>query len=311
MKNKILVIVGPTAVGKTNISVELAKKFDTEIISADSVQVYRHMDIGSAKVTAEEAKGIKHHMIDIVNPDEEFSVSDFKNMAEMYIDKLILEDKLPIVIGGSGLYVNSLLYDLDFGQVKSDESIKMIYRQYLENNGIDKLHELLIEKDPIAAQNIHKNNTKRVIRALEVCHLTGEKFSDMSTDIRKPGNKYECIVIGLTMDRELLYDRINKRVDLMFEDGLLEEVQNILDLGYDKNLISLRAIGYKEIFPFLEGVVSKEETLEILKQNTRRFAKRQYTWFNADENIRWFDLSNLDKKQETIEDIYRYVKELI
>lgn len=307
MKNKILVIVGPTAVGKTYVSIEIAKKFNTEIISADSMQVYKYMDIGTAKVTEEEACGVKHHMIDLVLPNEEFSVSEFQKKAEEHIDGLLNKDKLPIVIGGSGLYVNSLLYDLDFGKVKSDEKVKKYYTDFYNEHGSDKLHKLLEDIDPESAIKIHKNNVKRVIRALEVCHITGKKFSEMNTDIRKPSNKYDCIIIGLEMDREVLYQRINKRVDIMVENGLVEEVKAILDKGYDRNLVSLQAIGYKEIIDYLEGKTTKEDAIEILKTNTRRFAKRQFTWFKADSNIKWFDLTNLNEIDKVINNIYNYI----
>lgn len=301
---KILVIVGPTAVGKTYVSIELAKKFNTEIISADSMQVYKYMDIGTAKVTEQEACGIKHHMIDLVEPDEEFSVSEFQKMAEKHIDEIHNKGKFPIIIGGSGLYLNSLLYDLDFGTVKSDEKVKKYYTEYYEEHGIDKLYELLINVDPKACEKIHKNNVKRVIRALEVCHITGKKFSDMSTDIRKPSNKYDFKIVGLEMDRELLYQRINKRVDLMLDDGLLDEVKALINKGYTKYMTSMRGIGYKEIVDYLEGIVTKEEAIENLKQNTRRFAKRQFTWFKADKNIQWYDLTDLSAIDLIIEKIY-------
>lgn len=306
MNNKILVIVGPTAVGKTYVSIELAKKFNTEIISADSMQVYKYMDIGTAKVTEEEACGIKHHMLDLVYPDEEFSVSEFQKIAEKHIDNLIDNDKLPIVIGGSGLYVNSLLYDLDFGKVKSDEKVKKYYTDFYNEHGTEKLHELLVNIDSEAAAKIHKNNVKRVIRALEVCHITGNKFSEMNTDIRKPSEKYNCIIIGLEMDRDILYQRINKRVDIMVENGLIEEVKSLLDKGYDRNLVSLQGIGYKEIIDYLEGKTTKQDAIDILKTNTRRFAKRQFTWFKADSNIKWFDLTNLDEIDKVINSIYDY-----
>ena len=304
---KILVIVGPTAVGKTYVSIELAKKFNTEIISADSMQVYKYMDIGTAKVTEQESCGIKHHMINLIEPDEEFSVSEFQKMAEKHIEEIHSKGKLPIIIGGSGLYLNSLLYDLDFGTVKSDEKIKRYYTDYYEEHGTDKLYELLIDIDPKACEKIHKNNVKRVIRALEVCHITGKKFSDMSTDIRKPSNKYDYKIIGLEMERDILYQRINKRVDLMLEDGLINEVRALIDKGYTMDLTSMRGIGYKEIVDYLEGKVTKKEAVENLKTNTRHFAKRQFTWFKADKNIQWFDLTNLSDIDLIIEKIYNTV----
>ncbi len=245
-------------------------------------------------------------MLDLVYPNEEFSVSEFQKIAEKHIDNLIDNDKLPIVIGGSGLYVNSLLYDLDFGKVKSDEKVKKYYTDFYNEHGTEKLHELLVNVDSEAAAKIHKNNVKRVIRALEVCHITGKKFSEMNTDIRKPSEKYNCIIIGLEMDRDILYQRINKRVDIMVENGLIEEVKSLLDKGYDRNLVSLQGIGYKEIIDYLEGKTTKQDAIDILKTNTRRFAKRQFTWFKADSNIKWFDLTNLDKIDKVINNIYDY-----
>ncbi|HHZ01856.1 MAG TPA: tRNA (adenosine(37)-N6)-dimethylallyltransferase MiaA [Tissierellia bacterium] len=307
MNNKIIVIVGPTAVGKTYVSVELAKKLNTEIISADSMQIYRGMDVGTAKITEEEKQGIKHHMIDLVNPDEDYSVSDFKRDAEEIIDRLLIEGKIPIVVGGSGLYINSLIYDLDFGKAKSDEKIRKYYYSYYKEHGEDALYEKLLKIDPESAKKIHKNNVKRVIRALEVFHLTGKKFSQLSTNIRKGSSKYNCIIIGLSMERELLYERINERVDEMLSQGLVEEVSNLLEKGYSKNLVSMRGIGYKEIVEYLEGTMDFEEAVNILKRNTRRFAKRQYTWFLKDKNIKWFSMDNLDEIDKTLNRIYKYI----
>ncbi|NLK65470.1 MAG: tRNA (adenosine(37)-N6)-dimethylallyltransferase MiaA, partial [Tissierellia bacterium] len=213
--NKIIVIVGPTAVGKTYISVELAKKLNTEIISADSMQIYKGMNIGTAKITEEEKQGIIHHMIDIISPDEEYSVSEFKYDAEKIIDRLLSENRIPIIVGGSGLYVNSLIYDLDFGNTKSNKKLREYYTYYYKEHGEDALYDKLLKIDPVAAEKIHKNNIKRIIRALEVYDITGVKFSELNTDIRKKSNKYDCILIGLSMERKVLYERINQRVDEM------------------------------------------------------------------------------------------------
>lgn len=309
MSNKIIVIVGPTAVGKTYVSVELAKNLNTEIISADSMQIYQGMDVGTAKVTEEEKKGITHHMIDIVRPDDDYSVSDFKSDSEEIIDALLSENKVPVIVGGSGLYVNSLIYDLDFGKAKSDEKIRKHYTDYYNVHGEDGLYEILLKVDPEAAEKIHKNNVKRVIRALEVHDITGKKFSDLNTDIRKASNKYDCILIGLSMERKTLYERINKRVDEMLSEGLVGEVKGLIDKGYDKNLVSMRGIGYKEIVDYLEGNTTYEEAVNILKRNTRRFAKRQFTWFLKDDNIKWFSMDKLDEIDKTIESILDYLKD--
>ena len=311
MSNKIIVIVGPTAVGKTYVSVELAKKLNTEIISADSMQIYKGMDIGTAKITEEEKHGIIHHMIDIIKPDENYSVSDFKNDSEKIIDELLLDNKIPVIVGGSGLYVNSLIYDLDFGNAKSDTKLREYYTYYYNEHGEDALYDKLLKIDPEAAEKIHKNNVKRVIRALEVYDLTGIKFSELNTDIRKESNKYDCILIGLSMERKVLYERINQRVDEMLSNGLIEEVKSLIDKGYDKNLVSMMGIGYKEIIDYLEGNMDLEETVNILKRNTRRFAKRQFTWFLKDENVKWFSMDNLEEVDNTIKDILDYSSEQI
>lgn len=311
MNNKIIVIVGPTAVGKTHISVELAQKLNTEIISADSMQIYKGMDIGTAKITEKEKKGVTHHMIDIVNPDESFSVSDFKKNAEEIISDFFIKDKLPIVVGGSGLYVNSIIYDLDFGNAKSNEEIREYYNYYYKEHGEDKLYEKLLKIDPEAAEKIHKNNIKRVIRALEFFDITGIKFSDINTDIRKPSKKYECILIGLYMDRKNLYERINQRVDRMVDEGLIDEVNMLLHNGYNKSLVSMNGIGYKEIIDYIDGNISLEESINILKRNTRRFAKRQFTWFLKDKNVKWFHMAQNESLDFTLENIFEYLKTII
>ncbi len=311
MSNKIIVIVGPTAVGKTYASVELAKKLNTEVISADSMQIYKGMDIGTAKITDEEKNGIKHHMIDIIEPNENYSVSDFKDKAEEIIDNILLNNNVPIIVGGSGLYVNSLIYDLDFGNAKSNEKIREYYNYYHREHGEDKLYEKLLKIDPKAAEKIHKNNVKRVIRALEFHDITGFKFSEINTDIRKPSNKYDCILIGLNMDRKTLYERINQRVDKMIDEGLIEEVKSLLYKGYDKDLVSMKGIGYKEIIDYLDGNISLDESVNILKRNTRRFAKRQYTWFLRDNNVKWFDVKSVNDLDEIVENIYEYLKTII
>ena len=305
--NKIIVIVGPTAVGKTYISVELAKKLNTEIISADSMQIYKGMNIGTAKITEEEKQGIIHHMIDIISPDEEYSVSEFKYDAEKIIDRLLSENRIPIIVGGSGLYVNSLIYDLDFGNTKSNKKLREYYTYYYKEHGEDALYDKLLKIDPVAAEKIHKNNIKRIIRALEVYDITGVKFSELNTDIRKKSNKYDCILIGLSMERKVLYERINQRVDEMLSNGLVDEVSSLIKKGYGKNLVSMRGIGYKEIIEYLEGNTDYEEAVNTLKQNTRRFAKRQYTWFLKDENVKWFSMDNPSEIDKTLDSIVEYI----
>lgn len=311
MSKNVLIIVGPTAIGKTYLSIELAKQFNAEIISADSMQIYKHMDIGTAKVTVEEACGIKHHMIDIINPEDNYSVSEFQLESDRIIKELLEQNKLPIVVGGSGLYVNSIMYDLNFSESKSDNSIREYYTDYYNKNGKDALYELLLKVDPEAAMKIHKNNVKRVIRALEVYKKTGQKFSMNNTDIRKPSTKYNCIVIGLNMDREKLYKRINQRVDKMINEGLIEEVEKLLNMGYSEDLVSMQGIGYKEIIDYLKGRISREESIEILKRNTRRFAKRQLTWFNGDSNIKWFNVDDINNIDLVVKEVYEYVDNIL
>lgn len=307
MSNKIIVIVGPTAVGKTYVSIELAKKLGTEIISADSMQIYKGMDVGTAKINDEEMQGIQHHMIDLIYPNENYSVSDFKTEAEKNIDDMLSRGKIPVIVGGSGLYVNSLIYDLDFSNAKSNDKLRDYYTYYHQEHGEDALYEKLRKIDPESAEKIHKNNVKRVIRALEVYDITGKKFSETNTDIRKKSSKYDFILIGLSMDRKALYERINQRVDKMIDDGLVEEVKALLDKGFEKNLISMQAIGYKEIIEFLEGNITFEEAVNILKRNTRHFAKRQFTWFLKDENVKWFNIENVNKIDAALEQIYEYL----
>lgn len=307
MSNKIIVIVGPTAVGKTYVSIELAKKLGTEIISADSMQIYKGMDVGTAKINDEEMQGIQHYMIDLIYPDENYSVSDFKTEAEKNIDDILSRGKTPVIVGGSGLYVNSLIYDLDFSNAKSNDKLRDYYTYYHQEHGEDALYEKLRKIDPESAEKIHKNNVKRVIRALEVYDITGKKFSETNTDIRKKSSKYDFILIGLSMDRKALYERINQRVDKMIDDGLVEEVKALLDKGFEKNLISMQAIGYKEIIEFLEGNITFEEAVNILKRNTRHFAKRQFTWFLKDENVKWFNIEDVNKIDAALEQIYEYL----
>lgn len=309
MNNTIVVLVGPTAVGKTYVAVELAKKLKTEIISADSMQIYKEMNIGTAKVTDDERCGVVHHMIDIIYPSDEYSVSQFKKDAELIIDGMLIDGKTPIITGGSGLYVNALIYDLDFGQARSDEGIRHKYMDYYALNGENGLYSLLVERDPQAALKIHKNNIKRVIRALEVYDITGVKFSEMSEDIRKPSHKYNCILLGLCMERHLLYEKIDKRVDKMIEGGLIGEVRNLIDKGYDRNLVSMKGIGYKEIVNYLCGEVNYDETIRVLKRNTRHFAKRQFTWFMRDPNVKWFNISDNESIDLTVNSMYNYIIE--
>lgn len=308
-KIPIIILTGPTAVGKTDLSIRLAKRLNAEIISADSMQIYKHMDIGSAKVTNEEMDGVKHHMIDEVDPDFAFSVSEFQRRADIYIEKINKEGKNVLVTGGTGLYLNSLIYKMDFAKSSADNELRDKLSIELKEKGIDHMHNKLKELDEEAANRIHKNNTKRVIRALEVC-LSGKKMNDFSSDL-KFNEKYEPIIIVLNRDREHLYERINKRVDIMLANGLIDEVKDLLDKGYTKDMISMQGIGYKEIIKYLNGEYSYDEAIEIIKRDSRRYAKRQITWFKRYDLAKWFDLDKYEDIKLLEEDIILHVENLL
>lgn len=305
MKN-LIIIVGPTAVGKTALSIEIAKRFDGEVISADSMQIYRGMDIGTAKATAIEMENIPHHMIDIVSPDSEFSVSDFKLGAYRCMDEIYARGKLPIVVGGTGLYVNSIVYKLDFADSGSDMEVRKKYYDYVETYGNEYIYEKLLEIDPDTAKRLNLNDTKRIVRALEVYELTGEPMSKTYKNFREENDEFNLVYIGLNMERSSLYERINRRVDIMLENGLVEEVTHLLSNGYRPDSTAMKAIGYKEVVEYLEGRVSYEEMVETLKQNSRRFAKRQLTWFKRDSRVVWFDVDSY----ESIDDFYGEVSSI-
>lgn len=283
-KTPVVVIVGPTAVGKTKTGIELAKAFDGEIVSGDSVQVYRGMDIGSAKVTKEEAEGIPHHLIDICDPDDAMSVAMFQQLARAAIDDIYARGKLPIIVGGTGLYIRSILYDYEFVEQPVDEALRAELERFAEVEGREALHQRLVQLDPERADTIHPNNVRRVVRALEVA-MQGDTQTTDST----PSEHYDYRLFVLHADREILYDRINQRVDAMMEAGLVEEVERLLAQGY-RDTQAMRAIGYKEVIPFIDGNISKEKATDLLKQHTRQFAKRQLTWFRHQFDGIWVDM---------------------
>ncbi|ACQ69065.1 MULTISPECIES: tRNA (adenosine(37)-N6)-dimethylallyltransferase MiaA [Exiguobacterium] len=283
-KTPVVVIVGPTAVGKTKTGIELAKAFDGEIVSGDSVQVYRGMDIGSAKVTKEEAEGIPHHLIDICDPDDAMSVAMFQQLARAAIDDIYARGKLPIIVGGTGLYIRSILYDYEFVERPVDEALREELERLAEVEGREALHQRLVQLDPERAATIHPNNVRRVVRALEVA-MQG----DTQTTDSAPSEHYDYRLFVLHADREILYDRINQRVDAMMEAGLVEEVERLLAQGY-RDTQAMRAIGYKEIIPYVEGKISKDRATDLLKQHTRQFAKRQLTWFRHQFDGIWVDM---------------------
>lgn len=290
-KENAVLIVGPTGIGKTDLSVKLAKKMNTEIISADSMQIYKYMDIGTAKIKTDEMDGIFHHMIDIVNPDENFSVADFQKKALYNITTINEKNKIPIIVGGSGLYINSLIYDLDFATVANSTTLREKYLNILDEKGLDFLYDKLKNLDYVYAQKISRNNKHRIIRGLEIIESTGKKISNNDNNFRKENENLNFIIIGLTQNREKLYEKINKRVDIMLENGLIEEVKNLLARYPNRDNISYKAIGYKEVIKYVDKKISLDEMKENLKKNSRRFAKRQFTWFNADKRIKWFDVN--------------------
>ncbi|WP_252217329.1 tRNA (adenosine(37)-N6)-dimethylallyltransferase MiaA [Clostridium sp. VAP41] len=306
MKQKILVLGGPTAVGKTELSIRLAEKLNGEILSADSMQIYRKMDIGSAKVTKEEMRDIKHHMIDIVSPEEEFSVADFKNIGEKAIKEITTKEKLPMIVGGTGLYINSLTCNVTFTESEKDDE----YRSYLESlaeaNGNNYVHEMLKKIDEISYRDIHPNNRKRVIRALEVYKISGKPFSSYNAGNDFYKTDYDVFYYVLTMDREKLYDRINKRVDIMIENGLIDECIELKKLGYTSSMQSMQGIGYKEILYYLDKKISLDEAINLIKQGSRNYAKRQLTWFRRDPRCTFLDkdvLSDEEILSKIVDDI--------
>lgn len=289
-KQPLIILTGPTAVGKTELSLQLAKAVNGEIISADSMQVYRFMDTGTAKIKEKEMQGIKHYLIDVLEPADDFNVVAFQQMAKQALEEIYSKGKIPIVAGGTGFYIQALLYDTSFE--KTGESL---YREqltrYYEQYGAHMLHEKLKEIDPVSYKEIHENNVKRVMRALEFYHDTGYPISRHNTEQRKKESPYNFAYFVLNLKRELLYDRIEKRIDLMIEDGLVEEVRKLLSMGYTKDMVSMQGLGYKELIPYLNGECTLEEAVYILKRDTRHFAKRQLTWFRREKEVIWIDKS--------------------
>lgn len=293
--------MGPTAVGKTTLSINLAKEFDGEIISGDSMQVYKGMDIGTAKATSVEMQGVTHHMIDILEPSDAFTAADFKEQTEQLIKDIQARGKLPIIAGGSGLYIQSVLYGYEFSSETRDEALTKRLEQELEEYGAEALHRRLKEVDPVQAEKVHPNNHRRLIRALEAYETSGQRISDSTSHALQANPDTLPIIIGLEMERPLLYQRINERVDQMIDNGLIQEVEQLLNEGFE-DAKSMRAIGYKEIVPYIKGEMPLEEAVELLKRNSRRFAKRQYTWFRNKMDVQWYQ-ADPDTIKETFTEI--------
>ena len=308
-KRPMVILTGPTAVGKTALSIELAKKINGSIISADSMQVYRHMDIGSAKVKPEEMNGVKHYLIDEFEPDEEFHVVKFVERAKEHLEEIYAEEKIPIIAGGTGFYIQALLYDIDFTEQECDEAYRAELEQLAAEKGKEYLYEILKEVDPEYAQIVHFNNVKRVIRALEYHKETGHKLSEHNKEQRQKDSPYNFAYFVLYHDREVLYDRINRRVDLMMEDGLLEEVKGLIEEGYTKDLVSMQGLGYKEFFDYFNGEMSLEETVDKVKRDTRRFAKRQLTWFRREKEVVWLNKKEYEQEKNLLDSVLNIIKE--
>lgn len=310
-KPPLIIITGPTSVGKTEISIEIAKAFNGEIISADSIQVYKYMDIGSAKIKESEMCGIKHYLVDFLLPNEEFNVFLFQKYAKQAIDTIYQKGKIPIIVGGTGFYIQSVLYDIEF---KEEEDQKNDVRKYYENlvkeKGTTYLHELLKEIDPESAMVIHENNVKRVIRALEYYKETGEKISAHNKEQQLKESPYNFAYFVLNRERETLYNRIDQRVDIMLKEGLINEVKNLVEMGYHKGLVSMQGLGYKEVFDYLEGLTTYDEMVEIIKRDTRHFAKRQLTWFRREKDVTFIQYENFENNILLIKDkMYQIAKE--
>ena len=299
-KKPLIILTGPTAVGKTKASIGLAKAVDGEIISADSMQVYRHMDIGSAKIKPEEMEGVPHHLIDVLEPDEEFHVVKFQELAKKAMREIWERGHIPIVTGGTGFYIQALLYDIDFDENEKEDAYRKELEAYAREHGAESLHEKLALVDPASAETIHPNNVKRVIRALEFYEQTGKRISEHNETQRQRESPYAFAYFVLTDDRAHLYERIDRRVDQMIEEGLVKEVQALKDKGYTKQLVSMQGLGYKETLAYLDGECTLEEAVYIIKRETRHFAKRQLTWFKRERDVIWIDKQASDYEEDQI-----------
>lgn len=300
----LIILTGPTAVGKTTLSIRLAKAIGGEIISADSMQVYHRMDIGSAKITKEEMMGIPHHLIDVLEPDEEFNVTVFQKLAKAAVEEIYSRGNIPIVAGGTGFYIQALLNDIDFTENGEDTSIRDELEALAKEKGAEHLHGMLLAIDPESAEQIHANNIKRVIRAIEYYRQTGERISEHNKREREKASPYDFLYYVVNTDRDILYQRIDQRVDEMMEQGLVQEVKELKDSGCTRNMVSMQGLGYKEILDYLQGECTLTEAVYLLKRDTRHFAKRQITWFKRERDVKWLNLpdfnNDLDKVLETM-----------
>lgn len=301
MKKPLVILTGPTAVGKTALSISLAKKINGEIISADSIQVYRGLDIGSAKVTPDEMQGVPHYLIDVLDPKESFDIVLFQQMAKKAMEEIYHKNKIPIIVGGTGFYIQSVLYDIDFSEHDGENELrKNLEEKAQSEEGRRALHEYLMQIDPVSAEKIHENNAKRMIRAIEFFEETGKKISEHNEEQHEKESPYQFCYFVLNDDRAYVYDRIEKRVDLMLENGLIDEVKGLLNKGLTRDLVSMQGLGYKEMIDYLSGACTFEDAVHILKRDTRHFAKRQLTWFKREKEVTWVQKDEFDRDEDQI-----------
>ena len=309
-KKPLIILTGPTAVGKTELSIKLAKAIGGEIISADSMQIYKHMDIGTAKIMPEEMDGVTHFLVDELEPNEEFNVVKFKEMADKAIEQIYSRNHIPIIVGGTGFYIQAILYDIDFTENENDDGYRHELEKIGTENGAQYLHEMLKKIDEKSAENIHANNMKRVIRALEYFYQTGEQISKHNEEQMQKQSNYNFIYFVLNNNRDILYDRINKRIDTMIEKGLIDEVKKLKDIGCTKEMVSMQGLGYRELLDYLDGNIELEEAIYILKRDTRHFAKRQLTWFKREPDVVWMDYSKYNNNcDEMLDEMLDIIKE--
>lgn len=298
----LIIVAGPTASGKTALAIELARHLDGEIVNADSMQIYKYMDIGTAKPTKEERAAAVHHLIDFLEPDESYSVADYARDAHEVIADITSRGKIPVMCGGTGLYINAVADDVTFGEVETDYALREELKKIAEEKGGEYLIEMLREFDPVSAERLHPNNLKRVIRAIEFYRLTGVPISEHQAETKRKKSRYDPLIMCIEWERETLYERINRRVDMMFDAGLIDEVKRLREMGFTRELNSMQGIGYKEVMDYLDGAASLDETKEIIKQSSRRYAKRQMTWFRRDTRVRYISADNAAVEAKRIVD---------
>lgn len=309
MKKPLIILTGPTAVGKTKLSIALAKAVNGEIISADSMQVYQHMDIGTAKIMPKEMDNVPHHLVDVLSPMEDFNIVRFQQMAKQAMEEIYQKGKIPILVGGTGFYIQAVLYDIDFTESEEDSGYREELWEIARTEGEETLHQMLREVDPKAAEEIHPNNVKRVIRALEFYKSTGTPISEHNEEQKKKESPYQFLYLVLNQDRAILYERIEKRIDQMLQQGLVEEVKSLKEMGCQKDMVSMKGLGYKEILAYLDGETSLDEAVDILKRDTRRFAKRQLTWFRREKEPVWIEKGSYGSEEEILDYILALLRE--